>query len=155
MFFATLPDSGYEFTLYESYRLFSPIVLLQSVISVILMTYKMENMCCSEVPIPRLAVKRLKRGLFSLVTLVRRRRKKETIKCELITLRKQAAQLVRGGMALSARDMAVPLDCGRDVEALLRQGTQNNWMPEPDTVAVHSEEEMQGLVAKQIGKMNG
>eukprot|EP00983_Pelagomonas_calceolata_P011124 358501-Pelagomonas_calceolata.AAC.1 len=28
-------------------------------------------------------------------------------------------------------------------------------MPEPDTVAVPSEEEMQGLVANQIGKMNG
>eukprot|EP00983_Pelagomonas_calceolata_P012310 393734-Pelagomonas_calceolata.AAC.1 len=28
-------------------------------------------------------------------------------------------------------------------------------MPEPDTVAVPSEEEMQGLVVKHIGKMNG
>eukprot|EP00983_Pelagomonas_calceolata_P019475 612264-Pelagomonas_calceolata.AAC.1 len=28
-------------------------------------------------------------------------------------------------------------------------------MPEPDAVAVPSEEEMQGLVAEQIGKMNG
>eukprot|EP00983_Pelagomonas_calceolata_P037196 1136239-Pelagomonas_calceolata.AAC.1 len=51
--------------------------------------------------------------------------------------------------------MAVPLDCGRDVEALLRQGTQNNWMPEPDAVAVPSEEEMQGLVVEQVGNMNG
>eukprot|EP00983_Pelagomonas_calceolata_P023467 739235-Pelagomonas_calceolata.AAC.1 len=34
-------------------------------------------------------------------------------------------------------------------------GTQNNWIPEPDAVAVPSEEEMQGLVAEQIGKMNG
>eukprot|EP00983_Pelagomonas_calceolata_P023050 726157-Pelagomonas_calceolata.AAC.1 len=45
----------------------------------------------------------------------------------------EAAQLVRGGVALSARDMAVPLGHGRNVEALLRQDTQNNWMPEPDT----------------------
>eukprot|EP00983_Pelagomonas_calceolata_P049385 1141494-Pelagomonas_calceolata.AAC.3 len=45
--------------------------------------------------------------------------------------------------------------CGRDVEALLRQGAQNNWMPEPDAVVVPSEEEIQGLVAEQIGKMNG
>eukprot|EP00983_Pelagomonas_calceolata_P010923 353453-Pelagomonas_calceolata.AAC.1 len=28
-------------------------------------------------------------------------------------------------------------------------------MPEPDTVAVPSEEEIQGLVAEQMGKMNG
>eukprot|EP00983_Pelagomonas_calceolata_P009672 313149-Pelagomonas_calceolata.AAC.1 len=35
------------------------------------------------------------------------------------------------------------------------QGTQNNWVPEPDAVAVPSEEEMQGLVAEQIGKMDG
>eukprot|EP00983_Pelagomonas_calceolata_P016607 524042-Pelagomonas_calceolata.AAC.1 len=28
-------------------------------------------------------------------------------------------------------------------------------MPEPDAVAVPSEEEMQGLVAEQIGEMNG
>eukprot|EP00983_Pelagomonas_calceolata_P006059 201270-Pelagomonas_calceolata.AAC.1 len=46
---------------------------------------------------------------------------------------REAAQLVRGGVALSARDMAVPLGRGHDFEALLRQGTQNNWMPEPDT----------------------
>eukprot|EP00983_Pelagomonas_calceolata_P001154 40185-Pelagomonas_calceolata.AAC.1 len=46
---------------------------------------------------------------------------------------REAAQLVCGGVALSARYMAVPLGRGRDVEALLRQGTQNNWMPEPDT----------------------
>eukprot|EP00983_Pelagomonas_calceolata_P032168 1009981-Pelagomonas_calceolata.AAC.1 len=58
---------------------------------------------------------------------------------------REAAQLVRGGVALSARDLAVPLGRGRDVWALLRQGTQNNWMLEPDTVAVPSEEEMQGL----------
>eukprot|EP00983_Pelagomonas_calceolata_P056292 1144531-Pelagomonas_calceolata.AAC.1 len=31
-------------------------VLLRSVISVILMTYKMKNMCCSDVPIPRSAL---------------------------------------------------------------------------------------------------
>eukprot|EP00983_Pelagomonas_calceolata_P070148 1150671-Pelagomonas_calceolata.AAC.1 len=47
-------------------------------------------------------------------------------------------------------NMAVPLGCGRDIEALLRQGTQNNWMPEPDAVAVPFEEEMQRLVAEQI-----
>eukprot|EP00983_Pelagomonas_calceolata_P061422 1146833-Pelagomonas_calceolata.AAC.1 len=41
-------------------------------------------------------------------------------------------QFVRG-VALSAQDLAVPLGCGRDVGALLRQGIQNNWMPEPDT----------------------
>eukprot|EP00983_Pelagomonas_calceolata_P060112 1146230-Pelagomonas_calceolata.AAC.2 len=68
---------------------------------------------------------------------------------------REATQLVRGGLALSARDMAVPLGHGRDVEALVRQSAQNNWMPEPDAVAVPSEEEMQGLVAAQIGKMNG
>eukprot|EP00983_Pelagomonas_calceolata_P015797 500993-Pelagomonas_calceolata.AAC.1 len=51
--------------------------------------------------------------------------------------------------------MAVPLGRGRDVEALLRQGTQDNWMSEPDAVVVPSEEEMRGLVAKQIEKMNG
>ena len=68
---------------------------------------------------------------------------------------REAAQLVRGGVALSARDMAVPLGRGRDVGALLRQRTQNNWMPEPDAVDAPSEEEMQGLVAEQIGKMNG
>eukprot|EP00983_Pelagomonas_calceolata_P026476 831334-Pelagomonas_calceolata.AAC.1 len=28
-------------------------------------------------------------------------------------------------------------------------------MPEPDSVALPSEEEMQGLVAEQVGKMNG
>eukprot|EP00983_Pelagomonas_calceolata_P026149 821878-Pelagomonas_calceolata.AAC.1 len=57
----------------------------------------------------------------------------------------EAAQLVRGGVALSARDLAVPLGRGRDIEARLRQSIQNNWMPEPDAVAVPSEEEMQGL----------
>eukprot|EP00983_Pelagomonas_calceolata_P031783 997461-Pelagomonas_calceolata.AAC.1 len=34
---------------------------------------------------------------------------------------REAAQLVHGGVALSARDMAVPLCRGCDVEALLRQ----------------------------------
>eukprot|EP00983_Pelagomonas_calceolata_P034650 1085378-Pelagomonas_calceolata.AAC.1 len=34
---------------------------------------------------------------------------------------REAAQLVRVGVALSARDMAVTLGRGRDVEALLRQ----------------------------------
>eukprot|EP00983_Pelagomonas_calceolata_P010410 337670-Pelagomonas_calceolata.AAC.1 len=32
---------------------------------------------------------------------------------------REAAELVHGGVALSARDMAVPLGRGRDVEALL------------------------------------
>ena len=58
-------------------------------------------------------------------------------------------------VALSARDMAVPLGCGRDVEAFLRQGAQNDWMPEPDVVSAHSEVVMQGLVAEQIKIMNG
>eukprot|EP00983_Pelagomonas_calceolata_P077867 1154046-Pelagomonas_calceolata.AAC.1 len=56
MSFATFPDSSCEFTLFELSRLFGPIVLLQSVISVNLMTYKMENMCCSDVPILRSAL---------------------------------------------------------------------------------------------------
>eukprot|EP00983_Pelagomonas_calceolata_P056568 1144650-Pelagomonas_calceolata.AAC.1 len=55
----------------------------------------------------------------------------------------------------AAEDLAVPLGHGRDVEALLRQGTHNNWMPEPDAVAVPSEKEMKGQVDKQVGKMNG
>eukprot|EP00983_Pelagomonas_calceolata_P068274 1149851-Pelagomonas_calceolata.AAC.1 len=49
-FFTTRPDSGCGFTLYELKRLFGPMALLRSVISV--MTYKMKNMCCSDVPIP-------------------------------------------------------------------------------------------------------
>eukprot|EP00983_Pelagomonas_calceolata_P016427 518552-Pelagomonas_calceolata.AAC.1 len=36
----------------------------------------------------------------------------------------EAAEMVCGGVA--TRDMAVPLGLGRDVEALLRQGSQNN-----------------------------
>eukprot|EP00983_Pelagomonas_calceolata_P032819 1028063-Pelagomonas_calceolata.AAC.1 len=56
MSFATLPDSGCEFTLFELKELFGPIVLLQSVIPVILMTYKMKNICCSVVLIPRSAL---------------------------------------------------------------------------------------------------
>ena len=56
---------------------------------------------------------------------------------------------------MSARDMAVPLGRRRDVEVLLRQGEQNDWMPEPDVVPVPSEAAMQGLVAEQIKKMNG
>eukprot|EP00983_Pelagomonas_calceolata_P083152 1156096-Pelagomonas_calceolata.AAC.1 len=56
MSFATLPDSGCEYTLFKLNRLFGPIVHLQSVIPVILMTYKMQNMCCSDVPIPRSAL---------------------------------------------------------------------------------------------------
>eukprot|EP00983_Pelagomonas_calceolata_P041898 1138246-Pelagomonas_calceolata.AAC.2 len=47
-FFATLPDSGCMFTLFKLNRLFGPVVLLQSEIPVILMTYKMKNMCCSD-----------------------------------------------------------------------------------------------------------
>jgi hypothetical protein len=47
-------------------------------------------------------------------------------------------------------DIAVPLGRGRDVEALLRQGAQNEWMPEPDVVSVPSEAAMQGLVAEQF-----
>jgi len=39
---------------------------------------------------------------------------------------REAAQLARGSVPLSARDMAVPSGCGRDVEALLRQGAQND-----------------------------
>eukprot|EP00983_Pelagomonas_calceolata_P055117 1143989-Pelagomonas_calceolata.AAC.1 len=35
------------------HMLFGPIVLLRSMIPVILMTYKMKNMCCSGVPNPR------------------------------------------------------------------------------------------------------
>eukprot|EP00983_Pelagomonas_calceolata_P066788 1149215-Pelagomonas_calceolata.AAC.1 len=55
MSFATLPDSGCGYTLSELNRLLGPILLLRSVISVILMTYKMKNMCCSnDVPIPRM-----------------------------------------------------------------------------------------------------
>eukprot|EP00983_Pelagomonas_calceolata_P033953 1063519-Pelagomonas_calceolata.AAC.1 len=57
--FAALPDSGCGNTLSELNRLFGPIVLPQSVMYGILMQYKMENMCSSDVPIPRLAVKRL------------------------------------------------------------------------------------------------
>eukprot|EP00983_Pelagomonas_calceolata_P024597 774710-Pelagomonas_calceolata.AAC.1 len=35
---------------------------------------------------------------------------------------REEAQLVRGGVALSARDIAVPLDRGRDIEACLETG---------------------------------
>eukprot|EP00983_Pelagomonas_calceolata_P046471 1140193-Pelagomonas_calceolata.AAC.3 len=35
---------------------------------------------------------------------------------------REAAQLVHGGVALSARDMAVPLGHGRDIEALFETG---------------------------------
>eukprot|EP00983_Pelagomonas_calceolata_P077097 1153714-Pelagomonas_calceolata.AAC.2 len=52
-FIATLPDSGYGYTLFELNRLFGPMKLLQSVISVIPMIFKMKDMCCSDVPIPR------------------------------------------------------------------------------------------------------
>eukprot|EP00983_Pelagomonas_calceolata_P006158 204608-Pelagomonas_calceolata.AAC.1 len=52
MSFATLPDSGCEFTLFELNSLFGSKVLLRSVIPVNLMIYKMKNMCCSDVPIP-------------------------------------------------------------------------------------------------------
>eukprot|EP00983_Pelagomonas_calceolata_P131557 1161786-Pelagomonas_calceolata.AAC.5 len=45
-----------RFTFFKLNRLFGPIVLLRSVIPVILMTYKMKNMCCSNVPIPRSAL---------------------------------------------------------------------------------------------------
>eukprot|EP00983_Pelagomonas_calceolata_P105078 1159092-Pelagomonas_calceolata.AAC.1 len=57
MFFITLPDSGCEYTLFELNRLFGPIVLLRSrsVVSVI----PMNNMCCSDDPIPRSAQSRL------------------------------------------------------------------------------------------------
>eukprot|EP00983_Pelagomonas_calceolata_P055316 1144108-Pelagomonas_calceolata.AAC.1 len=41
---------------HELNRQLGPIMLLQSVISVILMTCKMKNMCCSDVPIPRSAI---------------------------------------------------------------------------------------------------
>ena len=37
----------------------------------------------------------------------------------------EAAQVGRGSVEVSAREMAVPLGCGRDVEALLRQSAQN------------------------------
>eukprot|EP00983_Pelagomonas_calceolata_P016286 515057-Pelagomonas_calceolata.AAC.1 len=56
MSFATLPDSGCGYTLSELYGQLGTIVLLRSVISVILMTYKMKNMCCSNAPIPRSAL---------------------------------------------------------------------------------------------------
>eukprot|EP00983_Pelagomonas_calceolata_P080528 1155182-Pelagomonas_calceolata.AAC.1 len=56
MFFATLSGSGCEFTLLKLNRLFGPILLLQSVIPVILMTYKMKSMRCSVVPFPRSAL---------------------------------------------------------------------------------------------------
>eukprot|EP00983_Pelagomonas_calceolata_P025037 786950-Pelagomonas_calceolata.AAC.1 len=52
MSFATLPDSGCEFMLFKLKKLSGPIVLLQSVMPVILMTYKMKNTCCSVVLIP-------------------------------------------------------------------------------------------------------
>eukprot|EP00983_Pelagomonas_calceolata_P093661 1157799-Pelagomonas_calceolata.AAC.13 len=55
-FFATLPDSGCGFPLFELNRLFGPITLLQSVIPVVPMAYKMKNMCCSDVSIPRSAL---------------------------------------------------------------------------------------------------
>jgi hypothetical protein len=51
--------------------------------------------------------------------------------------------------------MAVPLGRGRDVEAFLKQGAQNQWMPVPDVAVTPSESVMQMLVAEQIKKMNG
>eukprot|EP00983_Pelagomonas_calceolata_P000793 28687-Pelagomonas_calceolata.AAC.1 len=87
--------------------------------------------------------------------MLRRSKRTQTTPVAQAFNSREAAQLVRGGVALSARDIIVPLGRGHDVEALLRQGTQNNWMPELDAISVPSEEEMQGLVAEQIGKMNG
>ena len=51
--------------------------------------------------------------------------------------------------------MAVPLGRGRDVEALLRQGAQNQWMPVPVTQQLRPLSVVQMLVAEQIKKMNG
>ena len=51
--------------------------------------------------------------------------------------------------------MVLPLSRGRDVETLLSQGAQNDWMPGPDVVSAPSEDVMQGLVAEQIKIMNG
>eukprot|EP00983_Pelagomonas_calceolata_P131061 1161740-Pelagomonas_calceolata.AAC.12 len=56
MTFTTLPDSSCGHTLSKLNGLLGSIVLLRSVIPVILMTYKMKNMCCSDVPIPRSAL---------------------------------------------------------------------------------------------------
>eukprot|EP00983_Pelagomonas_calceolata_P014983 476084-Pelagomonas_calceolata.AAC.1 len=56
MSFTTLPDLGCGYTLSELNRLFDPIILLRSVMSVIWMTYKMKNICCSDAPIPRSAL---------------------------------------------------------------------------------------------------
>eukprot|EP00983_Pelagomonas_calceolata_P024829 781907-Pelagomonas_calceolata.AAC.1 len=55
-FCATLPDSGCGYALSESNRLLGPIVLRRSVIPVILMTYKMNNMCRPDAPISRSAL---------------------------------------------------------------------------------------------------
>eukprot|EP00983_Pelagomonas_calceolata_P080442 1155149-Pelagomonas_calceolata.AAC.1 len=49
-------DTGCAHTLSELNRLLGPIVLLRSVISVIWMTYKINNMCCSDVPVPKSAL---------------------------------------------------------------------------------------------------
>eukprot|EP00983_Pelagomonas_calceolata_P037901 1136585-Pelagomonas_calceolata.AAC.3 len=68
MSFETLPDSGCEFMLFELKKLSGPIVLLQCVIPVILMTYKMENMCFSVVLIPRSALSVRSMPLFSSTT---------------------------------------------------------------------------------------
>ena len=67
----------------------------------------------------------------------------------------EAMQVGRGNGDVSARDMAVPLGRGRDVEALLRQRAQSQWMPVPDAAVMPSESVMQMRVAEQIKKMNG
>jgi len=67
----------------------------------------------------------------------------------------KAVQVGCGSVEVSARDMAVPLGRGRDVEALLRQSAQNQWMPVPDVAVTPSESVKQMLVAEQIKKMNG
>ena len=66
-----------------------------------------------------------------------------------------ASRVVRAGVGLSARNMAVPLGRNHNPEALLRQGAASNWMPAPDEVAAPSTVVMQNLVAEHIGKMNG
>ena len=68
---------------------------------------------------------------------------------------REAVQLARGSVALSAIDMTVLLGHRRDVGALLRQDAQNDWVPEPDVVSAPFEVAMQGLVAEQFKKMNG
>ena len=67
----------------------------------------------------------------------------------------EAVQVGRGSVEVFVRDMAVPLGRGREVEALLRQSAQNQWMPVPDASITPSESVMQMLVAEQIKKMNG